>query len=520
VLIGFQDQGNLGVGYLAATLGAHGFEARILDFRADEDSLLEAVRAAEPLLVGFSLIFQYYLPRFQRLASRLRGDGVTCHFCAGGHYPTLRSEQVLRAVPELDCVVRGEGEQTLLELMQCLEEGGDWRSLAGLAFRQDGRPVVTPARPLVADLDALPWPVRPLEDLAVLGCRASPLLASRGCARNCSFCSIRQFYAQAPGRKVRIRDAVKVVEEMRSLHDERDVRIFLFQDDDFPLSGDAGRRWVARFAEALGERGLSGRVLWKISCRADEVEPALFERLRAAGLYTAYLGLESGNEQGLKTLNKRLGLAENLRAAAILGSLGIWLTYGFMMFDPSSTFETVRQNVAFLRRITGDGSTAVLFGRMMPYAGTPIEATLEAEGRLRGSAQDPDYDFLDQRLNAYFERLNALVSGWIHGPEALSGQLNWAWHEYWVMKRLLPPLPGLSAYRTSLRALVRRSNTVLLDLVESTALAFEAGREELPPQREFRDRQQQLSTRLLAARNAFVTRHQETILGALSRPAA
>jgi anaerobic magnesium-protoporphyrin IX monomethyl ester cyclase len=83
-----------------------------------------------------------------------------------------------------------------------------------------------------------------------------------------------------------------------------------------------------------------------------------------------------------------------LQAVALLKELGIAFSYGFMLFDPSSTFESVRQNVGFLRQIVGDGSAAALFCRMLPYGGTPIRDQLQLEGRLRGNVTHPDYDFL------------------------------------------------------------------------------------------------------------------------------
>src|SRR5260370_15822383 len=123
ILIGFQEQGNLGVGYVASMLTRRGFAVRILDFRETRESILDTIRSAKPALVGFSLIFQYYVPQFRALAAYLRNNGVACHFTAGGHYPSLRYEQVLRDVPQLDSVVRFEGEITSAELMQRLAYG-------------------------------------------------------------------------------------------------------------------------------------------------------------------------------------------------------------------------------------------------------------------------------------------------------------------------------------------------------------------------------------------------------------
>ena len=516
ILIGFQEQGNLGIGYVASTLTHRQFAVRILDFRERRESILAAIQQARPTVVGFSLIFQYYVPRFRELAAYLRDNGVRTHFCAGGHYPSLRYEHVLRDVPELDSVVRFEGELTMVELMQCLAVGRPWHEVAGIAYRDGGRYVATPPRPLIADLDELPFPARPLESaLTVIGRKASPIMASRGCCRDCSFCSIRQFYGQVPGKKVRVRNPAKVVEEMKTLHEENGVSIFLFQDDDFPVWGGFGRRWVAQFIESLRAAGLHRRVIWKISCRADEVEPELFALMREAGLYVVYLGIESGNEAGLRALNKQLTVEDSLRAVTILRGLGLAFTYGFMLFDPSSTFESVRENLAFLRRITADGTVPVVFCRMLPYAGTPIEKQLAQEGRLRGSVDNPDYDFLDTRLNSFFEALNELVADWIQGSDALANQLNFAWQEYCVIRRLFPPVIGLRPYGRFLRSITARCNEFLLDKVEEFSRALENGARSPLSASEFNAARRGFADQLVERRDAFILRNQDALMASL-----
>jgi radical SAM superfamily enzyme YgiQ (UPF0313 family) len=125
-------------------------------------------------------------------------------------------------------------------------------------------------------------------------------------------------------------------------------------------------------------------MIWKISCRAEYVEYELFRKLRDAGLFLVYMGLESGTEQGLKVLNKEMSVEQNLAAVRTLKELELNVSYGFMLFDPSSTFESVRENLVFLKNVTGDGRAAATFSRMLPYGGTPIRDALRSEGRLRG----------------------------------------------------------------------------------------------------------------------------------------
>lgn len=517
VLIGFQSMGNLGLGYLAASLKRCGYDVRVLDIELPEETLVAAVRAAEPVLVGFSLIFQFYIRRYASLMEALRRDGIDAHFTMGGHYPTLSPHQTLAAAPELDSIVRYEGEVTLVEMVRALQAGEDWRRLDGVVWRQGEDIVVNPPRALIHDLDSLPYPERDFQPMRVLGRTIMPLLASRGCARTCSFCSIHTFYRSAPGKVVRIRKPTEVVREMRMLHDQHGVTVFLFQDDDFPLFGKKWRAWAGEFVDELHKADLPGRVIWKINCRADAVDADLMARMRDAGLYLVYMGLESGTEEGLRTLHKEITVEQNLAAVRLLKSLGIRFEFGFMLLDPSSTFASVRANVGFLREIVGDGSASAQFCKMLPYDGTPIKDDLERSGRLKGDVCTPDYDFLDPALDRFYAALAEIVSvtGWIHGHQPLTPQLNWAWTEAALIGRLYPALSDLADYQARLARITAESNELLFSTVERVADVHEHGVGRLPQAELLRRRCEATLNVLLKHRDAFMLRHQALLLRAL-----
>lgn len=517
VLVGFQRHSNLGLGYLASNLRLHGYRVEVFDFEVDRARLLETATALDPILIGFSLIFQSYAPWFGSLIRYLRDGGVSCHFTMGGHFPSLSSARTFELIPELDSVVRFEGEDTLLELVDCLGTGREWRGLFGMAYQQDGGVVMSPMRPLVEDLDRLPYPERALTRNAILGRYATPMLASRGCARTCSFCSIHMFYRTAPGKIVRTRKPAEVVREMKMLLERDGISIFLFQDDDFPLFGPVWRRWAGDFLAELRRNHLPGRVAWKINCRADAVEPEIFAEMRDAGLYMVYMGLESGTEEGLKTLHKQITVEQNLRAVQILKRIGLLFEFGFMLLDPSSTFESVRANIAFMRTIAGDGSAAITFGKMVPYDGTPIKDELERTGRLRGDVSKPDYDFLDPRLTDFYQALTRIIdlTGWTHGYRALSPQLNFAWDEVAILEQLFPVVPDLPAYKRALREITAASNDVLLQVVEDTSYAVSDDRPSPWLPDDLQSQCESFVERLVSTRDAFVLRNQQLLLDAL-----
>jgi hypothetical protein len=325
--------------------------------------------------------------------------------------------------------------------------------------------VLTPVRPLVADLDSLPPVYRDPPREAAPGIRLAAMLASRGCLFDCAFCSIRQFYGSVPGPRRRVRTPASVVAEMRRLHDDHDVRFFSFQDDDFAARTEPQRRWIAAFLEQLGEADLPARIRWKISCRVDDLEPQLLAAMVDHGLAAVYLGVESGNDEGLRTLNKRITVAQNLAAIELLESAGVATSIGFMLFDPSSTLESVRENTVFLRRVGENGYFPINFCQMLPYAGTPIEASLRAAGRLQGTITRPTYGFTDPRLDWYSFLVQRIFTRRNFSPDGTLALLQQADFEHRLRRSFGHPEP-VAGYGERLRQLVRRSNLGAVDMLE------------------------------------------------------
>ena len=468
ILVGWERQENLGLRHILSYLEGEGYRVRLVPYAPGaEDKVVRAVCEADARLVGFSVIFQYNLRDYGELMKALRKAGVESHFTAGGHYPSLRPENTLREIPELDTVVRFEGELTARELLERLDRPETWGEIQGLTFRRDGEVVVNPARPLIEDLDRLPWPARGEQVQSVRGIPMAPMLASRGCLFDCSFCSIRQFYGQAPGPLRRTRSPEDVAREMRYLFDARGVRLFLFQDDDFAAKTENQRDWVGRFLLALDRERLTGRIGWKISCRVDDIEPEIMTRCRDRGLLTVYLGVESGNASGLETLNKHATVEQNLRSMRILKETGVDADMGFMLLDPGSTLESVRENVAFLREVADLGGPPICFVKTLPLAGTAMEKQLAEEGRLTGDPLRPDYRFLDPRLDHYALWITLRFSHRNSAPNGLVETLRIA-HFDQLVARAFEPEPWTEEYGAKLRRLINHANESAISTLERT----------------------------------------------------
>ena len=476
LFIAYETQENLGIRSIMAVLAEAGFTSVVEPFHPGEyDQVIQSILRYQPRLVGFSIIFQYTIDDFIQLADRLRQAGVCAHFTAGGHFPSIRPVEVLGLIPALDSIVCFEGEYTLLELLQRLSFPAEWGEILGLAYRWHGQVQINPPRPLITDLNKLPRLVRNEPRVLSHGVRTASMLASRGCLYDCTFCSIRQFYQGAPGPLRRTRSPQSVVEEMVDLYEQDGVRFFNFQDDDFAAKTQEQRRWLNQFLVEMSAAGLSDRVIWKIACRVDDVDIELMRQCQKHGLAGVYLGVESGNPTGLQALNKHVTVQQNAAAIHTLKTLDIPFEIGFMLFDPSSTVETVAQNIHFLRQMMSDGKAPVNFCKMLPYAGTPIEAQLKREGRLRGTISQPDYSFLDPRMDLYahfvhqtFQRRNFKYSGLV---ERLCTCLFDV-----VLTRITEDAPWVEDYQKALQQVTRQVNRIALDALK-TSLAFVAERD-------------------------------------------
>jgi len=460
LLVGPEDQENLATRYLAACLRQAGYSAEVAGFTspADTDAVRRVVRARRPRLVGLSNMFQFRALELLELAARLRDDGYRGHITLGGHFPTFAYRELLRDGPALDSIVRGEGEETIVELMERLDDRAAWAGVRGLAYRDNGRIVETPPRPLIADLDRIPFPARDAPPMTHMGLPYAPILGSRGCYRNCSFCSIRAFYQACGGGKMqRWRSIPNLVAEMRELRERWGVRLFIFNDDEFFIPGKHRHAHVRALGDALREAGLTD-IAMSIKCRADDVtDEEMFRYLKEIGVVRVYVGVESGSQHSLETFHKRTTVAQNYHALEVLNRLDILADFGMLMFDPYSTIDDIRDNIAYLWAMGGEGQAPIIFARMEVYAGTPILKRLEREGRLSGNYLAWDYEIPDPRVELLYRLMMLTYRRRHYDFAGLQKVASQAFYEL-LMLRYLYPQRYDPAVETQLRDLVRRIN--------------------------------------------------------------
>ena len=422
-LVGPEIEENLALRYLASSLSAAGHNTDIVAFNEPGD--FGAVRAhllaTQPAVTAISLAFQWRAKDFLALAVALREGGYSGHITAGGHFGTFAATEILADFPEIDTIVRQEAEETLVRLVDALAAAEDLRAIPGLALR-DGDGIHLTASPPLPDLSRLPRPDRRGAPVACLGHAIAPLIGSRGCYANCSFCCIAAWHERSlPGRRYRVREVEEVAAELVAMKEERGVEVFVFHDDNFFLPGHSKN--LARFhalADALEERGI-GRFATVVKARPTDVDPEVFrvlvERLHCI---RCYIGIETDADQGLQTLQRWAQSRHNHRAIEIARELDLFVCFNLLLFDPDTTLEDLDRNVSFLAEAAEFPHN---FGRVELYAGTPLLARMQAEGRTRGDWLQWDYDLASPEVDRVFRMTMTAFGERNFGPESLHNHL-------------------------------------------------------------------------------------------------
>lgn len=476
IFVAFREFDNLGVGYLASTLQKEGYESMILDLRSGKNGILKTIKKNRPLIVGFSVVFQYFIYEFRDLITFLRRSGITSHFCAGGQYASMRYGELFRIIPMLDSIVRFEGEYAFAELVKNIHKGSDWRKVGSLVYKENRKVIVNPIYPPIMDLDKLPFPVRSSPEDYAMGLKFATLIASRGCTNNCSFCNNTEYIRQSSIKLRRTRRPEKVVEEMDLLYHKNNCRIFLFEDDDFPVKTGNGSNWPEKFCNELKIKGLADKIMWKINCRPDEVNHDSFSMMKKHGLFLVFLGIDDGTDSGLARLNKHMTVKESLRGINTLKKLDIGFDYGFMLFQPDSTFESINENLKFLKEFCGDGSAPVTFLKLKPYFDTKVEKELRNARRLKGKPGFLDYDFLSSSLDDYYEFIEDSLSEWIHNSEGVTNIGKWAGIYISIFSHFYEVTPDVQSILSVLRQRIALSNIFIINIMEDLSRIFDTGK--------------------------------------------
>ncbi|OGD11621.1 MAG: radical SAM protein [Candidatus Aminicenantes bacterium RBG_13_62_12] len=354
----------LGTLILGTMMKKRGFEVEVFveDFRKID---FDVVASAD--LVGISTITST-APRAYAIADRVRAMGIPV--LMGGPHVTYVTEEALE---HADFVVRGEGEAALAAFIDARERGEGFADVPSLSYKDAaGKVVHNPMAPRAADLDRIPFPDFTLLRPDAKGPKhmpSIPVLTSRGCPFDCSFCSVTGMF----GRKYRFRSTANIIEELR-LYNDRKTLIF-FYDDNFA----ADPKRTRDLCEAMIREKF--RFKWTTQVRADIArDPDLVRLMKKAGCHTVYIGFESVNPDSLEGMKKSQTVAEIARAVKVFRRCRIHIHGMFVLGFDEDDWKSVRKTVRFARKAR---LTSTQFLILTPLPGSAFYDRIASENRIR-----------------------------------------------------------------------------------------------------------------------------------------
>ena len=359
---------SLGIGYIAAVLEQNNYDVDVLDSSALEliyDEIGEEMLKRNPDIVSISALTPTIGAALDA-ADKIKNVKPDTIVVLGGYHPTFEYENLLKEEESIDVIVRGEGEYTMLELVQKIESGGDLKDVQGLAFiddtSEDKTIIVTPDRPPIQDLDELPFPafhLFPMEKYKILNIttNVATIITTRGCPMQCSFCSSAALH----GKHLRRRSYENVVDEIEMRLQEQNIDTIAFMDDTFTLDV----KFVKNFCEEIKRRGL--KFWWGCTSRVDTLSEELLEMMKDAGCITIFMGVESADQQMLDKMNKNITVRKTMNAFKLARKVGIRTIASCVIGMPEDTRESMKKTIDFVSSLKPNYA---LFSLATPYPGT------------------------------------------------------------------------------------------------------------------------------------------------------
>lgn len=378
----------VGLGSLAAVLKNDGHTVSLIHITRpiEKTELIKRVKNENPDLICFSGCSPMF-PFMRKFASWLVESKIGVPTICGGIHATIAPEETI-GTEGIDMICRGEGEAALSELCRKLEKNEDVGDIRNLWIKRNGEIIRNPLRPIVNDLDDLPFPDRSIFDYGSLYAEREgrlSFLVSRGCPYNCTYCCnhlIRKIYG-TQGKAIRFRSVDNVITEMKQLVERYPFINMLDFDDDILF---LWRKWAEEFTEKYSrEIGLP----FICNARANLTTKALVDLLKKAGCCHVKFGLESGNEYICnEVLNRNLTIEQVKEAFALCKEAGL-ITESFSMVGiPYETPRTVLDTIKLNSAIGVDKMQVTIY---QPYQGTKLADLCEEEGFFVRKDLEPDW---------------------------------------------------------------------------------------------------------------------------------
>ncbi len=403
----------LGILYLSAVIKSrfpNQFEIKLLDSRIDGKrmgpmptaAIERQIRSFDPQIIGFSTLSceASQLKELTALAKSISPDILTI---AGGPHPTFAPLDTI-SDQNLDLAVLGEAEETITGVLQTWNNR-DWSGLSGVAYRENGHPVIRPLKTLNDKLDTIPFPDWDLIDLDLYnsffvhnmlrmqaGKKYAPIFTSRACPYNCTYCH------SIFGKKFRGRSPENVLEEIRILHDRYGVRELHIFDDVFNLD----RARAIKICQGIVDAGWKLKIAFPNGLRGDILDDVMLQWLKRAGAYMLVFAVETASPKLQKLVKKNINL-EKVRSNIVAAERMGFITKAFFMLGfPTETEKEIQATIDFA---LGSPLHLASFFKVVPQPGTELfNQAVQAFPQLQGKYDSYDY----YSVGSYFEEMTGI----------------------------------------------------------------------------------------------------------------
>jgi len=359
----------IGLGYVASSLEKNGHDVKIIDCGADIkllENIENEVKKFDPEVVGI-YVMTWTFRQANEIAKKIKKINPNVKIVIGG--PNVSSFPNLSLkISEFDYAILGEGEITINKLIKEIEMGegkGKLKKIKGLIFKNNGKVTLNKSRPIISNLDGIPFPawhllpIKKYYDVFTREKKFITMITSRGCPYNCTFCDRKNRL----GNVFRMRSPENILAEIELLNSEYGIKEFMFFDDNFTVN----KKRVIELCKLIRKNKLD--IIWECRTRADLVDKELLGEMKLSGCYRIRYGMEAGDDRILKVLKKRITVSQILDCVKITKEVGIEIFAYFMMGSPYESIETLEKTLKLALKIDPD---FVAFSKTTIIPGTEI----------------------------------------------------------------------------------------------------------------------------------------------------
>jgi len=420
----------LGLSYVAGVLEEGGHKVKIIDsayFGFDNNDIIRETLEFDPGIIGISVITplaKYAAP----LAADLKKVFPSVPLVIGGAHPTYCAEEAMSEICAADIAVMGEGEYTMLEIVDNFNAGLPLDGIKGIYFRNGSRIIKTADRDNVVDLDRLPFPSRHLlpithyapEPYENKRLPSTTIIASRGCSYGkCTFC----YRSAGAHRGQRYQSPAKTIQEIKDLIHTFGIRELVFYDD--TLFSD--KAWLNSLCELIAENHLD--IIWSCRGRSDSaIDYEILKKAKASGLWGIFFGFESGNQDLLNNIRKGITLEHSLKISGWCHSLGIEIIGSFILGLPGETPEKGAQTIQFAKDLDCDYAA---FIPTHPPKGAELYNQCAKDGKIIHE------EYIDKMVSTRFMPKVAYVPDGYSGPEEVMEVVKKAYKSFYFRFQFL-----------------------------------------------------------------------------------